>query len=52
MMLELINNTTDSFPDVLGIAEAFNSMWDFSLNRSSKKTFENLSHSEEGEVNI
>ena len=49
---EFINNSTDSLPDVLGIAEAFNSMWDFSLNRSSKKTFENLSHSEEGEVNI
>ena len=49
---EFINNSSNSLPDVLSIAEALNSMWNFSLNGSSKKTLKNLSHSEEGEVNI
>ena len=49
---EFIDNSSKSLPDVFSITETFNSMWDFSLNRSSKDTFENLSHSEEGEVNI
>ena len=29
---ELINDTADSLPDVLGIAEALNTVWDFGLN--------------------
>jgi hypothetical protein len=34
-MLEFINNTTNSLPDMLGIAEAFNTMWNLSLNSTS-----------------
>ena len=49
---ELVNDSTDSLPDVLCIAEALNSMWNFSLNTSSEETFEDLAHSEEREVYI
>ena len=49
---ELVNNPSNSLPDVLCIAEAFNTVWDFSLNSTSKETFKNLTHSEEGEVDV
>lgn len=51
-VLELINNSTESLPSVLGITEALNTVWDLSLDGTSEKTLEDLSHSEEGEVNI
>ena len=49
---KFINNSTNSLPNVFGITKALDSMWDFSLNRSSKKTFEDLSHSEEREMDV
>ena len=44
---KFINNPANSLPNVFGITKAFNSMWNLSLNRSGKKTLENLSHSKE-----
>ena len=32
---ELVYDSTDPFPDVLGITEAFHTVWDFSLNGAS-----------------
>ena len=52
MMLELINNTANSLPNVLGIAKAFNTMWNLSFNSTGQETFKNFTHSEEGEVDI
>ena len=49
---ELVYDSPDSLPDMLGISEAFNTMWHFSFNSSSKQTFKNLAHSEEGEMHI
>ena len=51
-MLELIDNTTEAFPDVLGITEALDSMGNLSLNSTSKETLEDLAHAEESEMNI
>ena len=51
-MLELIDNTTEAFPDVFGITEALDSMGNLSLNSTSKETLENLAHAEESEMNI
>ena len=50
--LELIDDTTEALPDVLGITEALNTVRNLSLNGASKKTLEDLAHSEEGEVDI
>ena len=52
MVLELINDATNSLPNVLSITEAFNTMWNFSLNSTSEKTFKDFAHSEEREVDI
>ena len=51
-MLELINDATNSLPNVLSITKAFNTMWNFSLNGTSEKTFKDFSHPEEREVDI
>ena len=51
-MLELILNTTEALPDVLGISEALNTVRNFSLNGTGEKTLEDLTHAEEGEVNV
>ena len=52
MVLEFINDSTNSLPDVLSITETFNAVWYFSLNSASEKTFKDFAHSEEGEVDI
>ena len=49
-VLELILNTTEALPDVLGISEALNTVRNFSLNGASKKTFKDLAHAEEAEM--
>ena len=51
-MLKLVDNTTEALPDVLGVTEALNTMGNLSLNGASQETFEDLAHSEEGEVDI
>ena len=51
-VLELVNNTTEALPDVLGIAEALNTVGNLSLNGASEHTLKDLAHSEEGEVHI
>jgi len=51
-VLELIDDTTESLPDVLGITEALNTVRNFSLNGTSEKTLEDLTHAEESEVNV
>ena len=50
--LELIDDTTEALPDVLGITEALDTVRNLSLNGASKETLEDLAHSEEGEVDI
>jgi phage-related protein len=50
--LELIDDTTEALPDVLGITEALNTVRNLSLNGTGKETLEDLAHSEEGEVDI
>ena len=51
-VLELVNNAAKSLPDVLGISQTLNTVRNLSLDGSSKKTFEDFAHSEEGEVDI
>ena len=51
-VLELINDTTEALPNMLGITEALNTVRNFSLNSTSEKTFKDLAHAEEGEVNV
>ena len=51
-VLELVDDTTESLPDVLGIAEALNTVRNLSLNGASEKTLKDLAHSEEGEVDV
>ena len=51
-VLELIDDTTESFPDVLGISEALDTVRNFSLDGTGEKTLEDLSHAEEGEVDV
>ena len=50
--LELIDDTTEALPDVLGITEAFDTVRNLSLYGTGKETLEDLAHSEEGEVDI
>ena len=50
--LELIDDTTESLPDVLGITEAFNTVRNLSFDRAGKETLKDLAHSEECEVDI
>ena len=49
---ELVNDSTDSLPDMLGVAKALDSMGNFSLNTAGEETLEDLAHSEEGEVHV
>ena len=51
-VLELINDTTEALPNMLGITEALNTVRNFSLNSTSEKTLKDLAHAEEGEVNV
>ena len=51
-MLELINNTAEALPDVLGITKALNTVRHLSLNGTSEKTLEDLAHAEESEVDV
>jgi hypothetical protein len=51
-VLELVNDTTEALPDVLGITEALNTVRNFSLNGTSEHTLEDLAHAEESEVNV
>ena len=51
-VLELINDTAEALPNVLGITEALNTVRDLSLNRASEHTLENLTHAEESEVDV
>ena len=51
-MLELINNTAEALPDVLGITKALNTVRHLSLNGTSEQTLEDLAHAEESEVDV
>jgi hypothetical protein len=51
-VLELINNTAEALPDVLGITKALNTVRHLSLNGTSEKTLEDLAHAEESEVDV
>jgi hypothetical protein len=51
-VLELIDNTTEALPNVLGIAEALNTVGNLSLNGASEHTFEDLAHAEETEMDV
>ena len=51
-MLELVNNTAESLPDMLGISQALNTVRNLSLDGSCEKTFKDLAHSKECEVDI
>ena len=51
-VLELVNDTTEALPDVLGVTEALNTVRNLSLNGTSEHTLENLAHAEESEVNV
>ena len=51
-VLELVDNTTEALPDVLGITEALNTVWNLSLNGASEHTLEDLAHAEESEVDV
>lgn len=46
-VLELILNTTEALPDVLGISEALNTVGNFSFDGASKETLKDLAHAEE-----
>ena len=51
-MLELILDATKSLPDVLGVAEAFDTMGNLSFDRACEETLEDLAHAEESEVYV
>ena len=51
-MLELVNNATESLPNVLSVTEALNTVGNLSLNGTSEHTLEDLAHAEEGEVDV
>ena len=51
-MLELILNTTETLPNVLGVTEALDTVGDLSLDRAGEETLKDLSHAEEGEVDV
>ena len=51
-VLELIDDTTEALPDVLGITEALNTVGNLSLNGASEHTLEDLAHAEESEVDV
>jgi hypothetical protein len=51
-VLELINDTAEALPDVLGITEALDTVRNLSLNSASEHTLEDLAHAEESEVHV
>ena len=51
-VLELVNDTTEALPDVLGVTEALNTVRNLSLDGTGEQTLEDLAHAEEGEVDI
>ena len=51
-VLELVDNTTEALPDVLGITEALNTVRNLSLDGTGKETLKDLAHAEEGEVDV
>ena len=51
-MLELILNTTETLPNVLGITEALDTVRNLSLDGTGKETLKDLAHAEEGEVHV
>ena len=48
----MVLDATKSFPDVLGVTKALDTVRNLSLNRACEETLENLAHSEESEVHI
>ena len=51
-VLQLVNNTAKTLPDVLSITEALDTMRNFSLNCTSEQTLEDLAHAEESKVDV
>ena len=51
-VLELVNDTAEALPDVLGVAKALNTVRHFSLNGTSQHTLKNLAHAEESEMHV
>jgi hypothetical protein len=51
-VLELVNDTAEALPDVLGITEALDTMGDLSLNSTGEHTLKDLAHAEESEVDV
>jgi hypothetical protein len=51
-VLELVNDTAEALPDVLGITEALDAMGDLSFNSTGEHTLKDLAHAEEGEVDV
>ena len=52
LMLELVDETSKSLPQMLSITKAFSGVGHLGLDRPSEDTLENLTHTEESEVNI
>ena len=52
VVVELIDDSANSLPDVLSVTKALNTMWNLSFDGSSKETLKDLAHSEEGEVDV
>ena len=52
MVLELINDATNSLPNVLSIAEALDTVRHLGLDGASEKTLKDLAHAEESEVDV
>ena len=51
-VLELVNDTAEALPDVLGITEALDTVRNFSLDGTGEHTLKNLAHAEESEVDV
>ena len=52
LMLELVDETSKSLPQMLSITKAFSGVGHLGLDGASKDTLENFAHTEESEVNI
>ena len=52
LMLELVDETSKSLPQMLSITKAFSGVRHLGLDGASEDTLENLAHAEESEVNI
>ena len=51
-VLELVNDTAEALPDVLGITEALDTVRNLSLDGTGEHTLKNLAHAEESEVDV